>query len=62
MAMFFYFILYLGIETVFCRLLLRMAFDGHGLKLQKVGPSFSNFNALPAKITRKIIMVLVRVP
>ena len=24
--------------------------DGHGLKLGKVGPTFSSFNALPAKL------------
>ena len=32
--------------------------DGHELKLQKVGPTFSSFNAImPANITLKIIMV-----
>ena len=30
--------------------------DGHGLKLEKVGPTFSCFNAMPVKIIRKIIM------
>ena len=25
--------------------------DGHGLKLEKGGPTFSSFNAMPAKIT-----------
>ena len=27
--------------------------DGHGLNLEKAGPSFSRFNAMPAKITKK---------
>ena len=26
--------------------------DGRGLKLEKVGPSFSSFNAMPVKITK----------
>ena len=30
--------------------------DGNGLKLEKAGPTFSCFNAMPVKITRKIIM------
>ena len=25
--------------------------DAHGLKREKVGPTFSSFNALPAKLT-----------
>ena len=28
--------------------------DGHGLKLEKVEPTFSSFNAMPTKITTKI--------
>jgi len=35
---------------------LSVAKDGKD-KLEKVGPSFSSFNAMPAKITQKIIMV-----
>jgi len=31
--------------------------DGHGLKLEKVWPTFSCFNAMPAKITKNIFMV-----
>ena len=27
--------------------------DGHGLNLEKAGLSFSSFNAMPAKITKK---------
>ena len=29
----------------------------HGLKLEKVGPIFSSFNAITAKMTSKIILV-----
>ena len=29
----------------------------HGLKLEKVGPTFSTFNAITAKVTSKIILV-----
>ena len=29
--------------------------DGDGLKLEKVGPTFSSFNAMPAKITKQIL-------
>ena len=28
--------------------------DGHGLKLEKVGPTFSRLNAMPAKLTKNI--------
>ena len=31
----------------------------HGLKLEKVGPTFSSFNAITAKMTSKIILVVV---
>ena len=31
--------------------------DGHGLKLEKVGPTFSCFNAMPVKIIDNVIMV-----
>ena len=30
--------------------------DGHGLKLQKVVPTFSSFNVMPAKIIKKILV------
>ena len=30
-----------------------------GLKLEKVGPTFSSFNAITAKMTLKIILVVV---
>jgi len=31
--------------------------DGPGLKLENVGPTFSTFNAMPAKNHQEIIMV-----
>ena len=31
--------------------------DGNGLKLEKIGPIFSSFDATFSKITRKILMV-----
>ena len=31
--------------------------DGNGLKLEKIGPIFSSFNAMFSKISKKIIMV-----
>ena len=31
--------------------------DEHGLKVEKVGPTFSSFNAMPAKLTKNIVMV-----
>ena len=31
--------------------------DVHGLKLEKVGPTFTGFNAITAKMTAKIILV-----
>ena len=31
--------------------------DGRGLKLEKVGPTYSSLNALPAKITNKSVVV-----
>ena len=41
--------LYLGIETVFCRLLQRMVRMDMELKLEKGGPTvFSSFNAMPS--------------
>ena len=30
--------------------------DGHGLKLEKVRPTFSSFNVMPAKIIKKIML------
>ena len=29
--------------------------DGHGFKLEKVGPTFSSFNGMPAKITETFL-------
>ena len=31
--------------------------DGNGLKLEKIGPIFSSFDAMSPKITTKIIVV-----
>ena len=31
--------------------------DEHGLKVEKVGPTFSSSNAMPAKLTKNIVMV-----
>ena len=33
--------------------------DGLGLKLEKVGPAFSSLNALPTKITKKVLWLLL---
>ena len=50
--------LYLGIETVSCRLLLRDGKGAHGLNLAKVGPFFFQVLTLcPAKKHQKSIMV-----
>ena len=43
-----YLSLYLGIETVYCRLLQRMA---------RMGQPFQVLNNMPAKITETLIMV-----
>ena len=32
--------------------------DGHGLKLEKVEPTFSSFNAMSTKITKKILWLV----
>ena len=45
---------YLGIETLSCCLLQQMArMEAESLKLEKVGPTFSSFNAVPSKLTKK---------
>ena len=45
-------------ETVSRLLLLRMAgMETAGLKLEKIGPMFSSFDAMSSKITVTIIMV-----
>ena len=49
-------ILYWGIETVSCQLLLNDK-DGHGLKVEKLGPTFSIFNPMTAEMSPKNIMV-----
>ena len=33
--------------------------DGQGLKLKKVGPTFSHFNVMPTKITQIIIVMII---
>ena len=52
--------LYLGIEIVSCCLLQRMDKDQHGLKLEKVGPTFSSSfkNTMPTKIAKKSLLVV----
>lgn len=49
---------YLGIWTIFCRLLLRVArveMDAGFRTLEKVGPSFSSFNFMLVKDTEQIL-------
>ena len=50
-----YLILYLGSDTDSFRLLKTDGTDKHGLK---VGPIFSIYTAMPAKMTKKIWLVL----
>ena len=46
--------LYFSTEAVFCHLSLpRIAGMNSGLKLEKVGSTFSSFNAMPEKKRRK---------
>ena len=33
--------------------------DGHGLKLENVGPTFSTFNAMPVKTTNKLLWLVL---
>ena len=33
--------------------------DGHGLKLEKIAPTFSGFNAMPAKLSKKLILLVL---
>ena len=47
--------LYLGIETVSCRSFTTDGRDGHELKLEKDGPTFSSFNANASKKNTKKI-------
>ena len=56
MIQFCYLILYLGIEAVLSSVVTDGK-DGHGLTLEQVGPTFSSFNAMRTKITKKIIRV-----
>ena len=50
--------LYEGTETVCCHLRQQMArMEVDNLKLEKVRPTFSSLNALPAKITNKTVVV-----
>ena len=51
--------LQLGIETVSYLLLQLMARMDNGLKLEYAGPTFSSSNAMPGKITKKILAWLV---
>lgn len=57
MVQFCYLRLYLGIETVSCRSFATDGRDGHELKLENDGPTFSSFNANGSKkkkTTKKI--------
>ena len=56
--------IYLAIETVSCCLLLLSdGKDGHGLKLEKIGSTFSlSFNTMLANITKKIILYWLLLP
>ena len=49
MVQFCYLTLYLDFETVSCRLLQRMARIGKDWNLFKMGPTHSNFKAMPGK-------------
>lgn len=49
MIQFCYLRLYLGIETVSCRCFATDGMDGHELKFEKDGPTFSSFNANASK-------------
>lgn len=53
MIQFCYLRLYLGIETVSCRCFATDGMDGHELKLEKDGPTFSSFNANASKKEKK---------
>ena len=53
-----YLMLYLGIETVSCRLLLKNGYTW--IETRKSWATFSSFNAMPSKITKTIIMVSTR--
>ena len=33
--------------------------DGNGLKLERVGPAFSSFNAIPTKMTQKLLRLVL---
>ena len=51
MVQFCYSRLYLGIETFFLLSVAKNGKNGHGLKHEKVGQTFSSFHAMPTKIT-----------
>ena len=53
MVQFCYLRLYLGIETVSCRCFATDGMDGHELKLEKDGRTFSSFNANASKKEKK---------
>ena len=60
MVQFCYFILYLlGIETVFCCLLLPMARMDMDWNLKKLGQLFLNFKLMPTKNHQKIILLCI---
>ena len=49
MVQFCYSRLYFGIETISCHQSQWVVKDGLGLKLEKLGPTFSSINAMPPK-------------
>ena len=57
MVQFCYLRLYLGTETISCRLCQRMARMDMDCNLKKLGQRFTKCNAMPTKIAQKIIMV-----
>ena len=50
MVQFCYLRLCLGIKNCFLSSVAKDGEDGHGLRLEKVGPVFSSFNAMPDEV------------
>ena len=59
MVQFCYLRLYLGIETVSCRLLIRMARMHMEWNLKKLGYFFSTFVATPVNIAKKVLWLVL---
>ena len=56
MPQFCYFRLYSGIKTVSLSSIATDGRDGHGLKVVKAGNTFSSFNVLPVKSSKKVLI------